>query len=73
MEVGRKIMNVGQGICIMHRGVVEAAKIATGAPGSVGLGDHVERGRPGAVGAADNAGGLHAAELSLGGAQLILI
>jgi len=50
--------------------IIQAAVIPTGPPGTVRFRDHMERGSPGGVRAADNAGGLHLRKLLLRGGKL---
>ena len=54
MEAGREILEIGKGIAVGNGGKVKAAVIATRPPGTVRFGHKMERGRPGAVGAANN-------------------
>ena len=54
MEAGREVLEIGKGIAVGNSGKVKAAVIATRPPGTVRFGHKMERGGPGAVGAANN-------------------
>jgi hypothetical protein len=54
VELICEIMKVGKGIRVGSCGGVEAAVITTGTPTAIFLRDHVKRGGPGTIGAANN-------------------
>ena len=72
-EIVGEILDVREGIPVRSGDGVEAAVVATGAPAATRLGHHVKRGRPRAVRAADDAGGLELGELVLSYAKLFWI
>ena len=55
MKIRTEILNMGQRVPVVFRGVVEAAEITAGPPGPIGLGHHVEGRRPRAVRPTDDA------------------
>ena len=66
MEAGREVLEIGKRIAVGNGGKIKAAVITTRPPGTIRLGDKMERGRPGAVGAANNTRLLHFVKLLLG-------
>ena len=66
MEAGREVLEIGKRIAVGNGGKIKAAVIATRPPGTIRLGHKMERGRPGAVGAANNTRLLHFVKLLLG-------
>jgi hypothetical protein len=62
----RKVLHVGQGVCIRNCHQVEAAEIAARPPGTVALGHHMKGRRPGAVGPPHDSLSLQLEELRLG-------
>jgi hypothetical protein len=66
VELICEIVKVGKGVGVGSCGGVEAAVIATGTPTAIFLRDHVKRGGPGTIGAANNTLFFKLKELLLG-------
>ena len=73
MQLSREVLDRGQGVAVGNGAGVETAIIAAGAPAAILLGHHVQRRRPGGVGAANDASCLELPELGLGDAQLVAV
>ena len=66
VELVGEVQDAGQGLAVVLGGEVEAAVMAAGSPRAILLAYHVERGGTRQVRAANDAGSLYLAELSLG-------
>lgn len=66
-----EVLHVRQGVPVWRCDGVEPPVVAAGSPGAVLLGHHVEGGRPGGVGPADDTCCFEFFELGFGDAQLV--
>jgi hypothetical protein len=64
-QAGSKVLDVRDWVLVRRSDVVYLAVVSTGSPTAVRLGDDVERGGPRAVGAGDDAHGLHVVKIGL--------
>ncbi len=71
VEAIGEILHVWQGVPVWRCDSVEPPLVAAGAPGAVLLGHHLDGGRPGGVGPADDTCCFKFFELGFGDAQLV--
>ena len=67
-----EVLYVGQGVPVVHSGIVEASIVTAGSPATTWFQDDVEWRCPGGVGAPDDAHPFHLGKLSFGNLQLLL-
>ena len=73
LEVGIEVLDVGERVPVVLGDGIEAPVVPTGPPGSICLGNDVERGHPGRIRAPDDPQILHLLELCLGCRKLVSV